>query len=184
MGDYFPWLSENMPAGVSLRPAHQHEHLDLMQSMDDFKKDIENLISLARKDSYDLKGELGNFASKVKTFVSDMREHLDAEEKYICPLMIQHIDEAKAMKKEEQIVQGLVLGGAKLMLPCILEAMALFDPTPEKVNRKAFLGNIPPPLRLFIWASWDGAYVKNNKRVIESLAQGAIPAKKGTFACS
>jgi hypothetical protein len=183
--DFFPFLDAQMPAGVTLRPDHKHEHVDLMKAMDDFKKELANLVRLCKKDptSDDLSSELRNLASRVRSFNDNMRGHLDGEERHICPLMTQYMTEKQISDKEQEIVQGVGLGAAKLMLPWILESMYAFDESADKKNYQMFLNNIPPPLRLFLWASWQGFYDKNNKGVIEALARGAVPADKACGAC-
>jgi len=118
---------------------------------------------------------LRQFAERAQSLHKDMAEHLDGEEDHICPLMAECVDQAKVNAKETEIVQGLGLEGAALMLPWIVDAMELFDPTPDKRFAGNFYNNIPPPLRLLLWAKWKPAYQLKNRAVIESLAASKLP---------
>uniref|UniRef100_A0A7S4LNI5 Hemerythrin-like domain-containing protein n=1 Tax=Oxyrrhis marina TaxID=2969 RepID=A0A7S4LNI5_OXYMA len=182
--NFFPWINAALKEkGLSAIPQKvgvQHE--GLMKSLNGFKERLGELVE-ASKAGASGRGKrseiLATLSREVREFSKEMIEHLDEEEANVAPLIRQGLTEGEMMKKEEEIVQALGLGGAKKALPWIMEGLTHFDPTPTKEYARKFYNNVPGPLRLAMWASWNSSHATQNKGVVEALGSSETPVKGG-----
>ena len=73
--------------------------------------------------------------------------------------------------KTEEIIKGLGLEGAKMSIPWIYDAMSAYDVTPGQSLVADFYANVPPPLKLFNWISWQRCYERDNRDKIDSVGR-------------
>jgi len=180
--NFFPWidakLKEKGLGGIPVKVSTQHE--GLMSALDGFKDQLGQLVEASKMGvagSGKRSEILVGLSRDVRKYATNLYEHLDEEEVNVVPLIRQGITEEEMAAKEQEIVQGLGLEGAKKGLPWIMESLDFYDETPTKVSVSKFYGNLPPPLRLFMWASWNSAHATQNKGVVEALALGETPMK-------
>lgn len=182
--DFFPWINAALEKkGVArIPPKVGTQHEGLIKALNGFKERLGELVEVskagaaARGKQSDI---LARLSEDLRAFSKDLSEHLDEEETNVVPLIRQGLTEGEMMKKEEEIVQGLGLGGAKKALPWIMEGLTHYDPTPTKEYATKFYNNVPGPLRLAMWASWNSAHATQNKGVVEALASSETPVKGG-----
>ncbi|CAD7927240.1 unnamed protein product [Amoebophrya sp. A25] len=175
---YFPWLNGVLQAKKDTDGEGQlpkklgAAHVELMDMMDRIEAQSQSLEEFAKSKAEKAKALHADLLELVEKFSALMIAHLDEEEVVIVPLLRKYA----TPKEEEAVVQIILkamgLGGAKMSIPWILDAMDQYDPTRDKKFVKSFYAQLPPPFRLFNSCCWVKSYTKFNKNVIQGLAAG------------
>jgi len=162
---YFPWLVSRAEA---LPPKLNADHEKLIEMMDAIKNGKDTF--------YDEKGTLkeDDFIENVKALHKactklrdEMFAHLNEEEKIVPGLLRKH----KVTQQEEgvvvnKILEGLGLGGNKIMLPWIVDAMGRWGGT-EMVTE--FLELVPGPILFLYKMWWKDHFDENNKGILDRI---------------
>jgi hemerythrin-like domain-containing protein len=180
---FVPWLDSRLLDNndrIPTRFAVQHHRLctkleKLKDSMGSFRDGCLSGSVAAQQQSE----ILSQLFRDVKAYALDLGEHLDEKEQVVVPLIRAAVTEEEMSTKLAEIVQGLGLEGAKIMVPWILESLQHYDTTPRKEHANSYYYTIPAFLRFMNWVSWSSAHITNNKAVIEALANGETPARVG-----
>ena len=166
---YYPWIlskTEALPEKLSKDLATLNKMLDEIKNSrssfyatgddknkldaDNFKKNLQELHVLSEK------------------LYKNMSQHLDEEERIVPVLLIQYdIKQAEESAVVDEIIEGLGLSANKVMLPWITDCMLRWGGA-QRV--KEFMSHVPLRMRCRKWLSWDWHYVKDNKNIIDSIA--------------
>mmetsp|Transcript_23274 Transcript_23274/g.58868 ORF Transcript_23274/g.58868 Transcript_23274/m.58868 type:complete len:298 (+) Transcript_23274:286-1179(+) len=163
---YFPFLNEVLrKKGVDPTPNKMSvQHGELVAAMAKIESGIAELVMKANQDTVAANVLADQLARTVENFTRDMFLHLNEEELFIVPAIRDHVPPEENDAMVQKIIQSLGLGGAKLSIPWIYEALEMYDPTPEKKHLAAFWAVIPPPLKFFNWVNWHAARHEQSRR--------------------
>ena len=152
-------------------------HEELVLGLDAIAASARALLEAAAGDE-DVK-QLAFLKVRIPEFEAEMNEHFDAEER-IFPQHIRSITEQQWLKVVRRIAANDGLGGAKIMLPGVVEAMREWGGD-EKVAE--FERDIPPPVRWLLRKYWTPEYEATQKVMLSAMDLEAPPPLADRAGC-